>query len=75
MRTTLTIDDDVLQQVKRLAASRSTSLGKMVSNLLRRSLEADCPTVRVHGLTVLDPGPHSSTVPSSVVRQLLEDEM
>ena len=75
MRTTLAIDDDVLDQVKRLAKSRSTSLGKMATDLLRRALETDCPTRTVHGLTVLDPGPHSTTVSASAVRRLLEDEV
>ncbi len=75
MRTTLAIDDDVLGQVKRLAESRSTSMGKMATDLLRRALETDCPTATIHGLTVLDPGPRSATVSSSAVRRLLEDEV
>ena len=75
MRTTLAIDDDVLARIKRLAESRATSMGKMATNLLRRALETDCPTTRVNGLTVLDPGPRSKTVLSSTVRRLLEDEV
>lgn len=74
MRTTLAIDDDVLTQIRRLAESRSTSLGKMVSHLLRRALETDCPSITVNGLTVLDPGSHSAPVLASRVRQLIEDE-
>ena len=74
MRTTLAIDDDIFARVKRLAESRSTSLGKMATDLLRRALETDCPTTRVNGLTVLDPGPRSKPVSSSTVRRLLEDE-
>jgi len=74
MRTTLAIDDDVLAQVKQLAESRSTSLGKMVSDLLRRALENDCPTTTLNGLTVLDPGPRSALVPSAKVGRLAEEE-
>lgn len=39
MRTTLDIDDDVLQAAKEIAAMRKTTTGKVVSELLRRSLE------------------------------------
>jgi len=73
MRTTLAIDDDVLTQVKRLAEDRSTSLGKVATDLLRRALETDCPTTTVNGLTVLDPGP-GAPVTSETVRRLVEDE-
>lgn len=74
MRTTLTIDDDVLTQVKRLAEDRSTSVGRTASDLLRRALETDGPTTTVNGLTVLDPGPRSELVRSATVRRLVEDE-
>jgi len=39
MRTTLAIDDDVLSRVKDVAEARGASLGVVVSDLLRRSLE------------------------------------
>jgi hypothetical protein len=76
MRTTLAIDDDVLTEVKRLAENRSTSVGKVATDLLRRALETDCPTSTINGLTVLDPGPRSSSTPvtSATVRRLVEDE-
>ena len=38
MRTTLAIDDDVLQQVKEYAEQRSLSVGKAASNLIRRGI-------------------------------------
>ena len=75
MRTTLAIDDDVLEEVKRLAKNRSASVGKTASELLRRALEAECPTITVNGLTVLDPGARSEVVPSATVRKLLEEEV
>jgi hypothetical protein len=40
MRTTLDIDEDVLQAAKELAALRGTSAGKMLSELARRGLAA-----------------------------------
>lgn len=75
MRTTLQIDDDILDQVRQLAEGQSTSLGKMTTELLRRALEIDCPTTKVHGLTVFDPGRESKTVSSSAVRELIENEL
>lgn len=74
MRTTLSIDDDVLAQVKQLAASRATSLGRMATDLLRRALEADCATTTRNGLTVFDPGERSARVSSATVRRLVEEE-
>lgn len=39
MRTTLDIDDDVLQTVKELADTRQTTAGKVLSDLARRGLQ------------------------------------
>jgi hypothetical protein len=38
MRTTLDIDDDVLQAAKEIAASRGSTAGKVLSELARRGL-------------------------------------
>ncbi len=39
MRTTLDIDDDVLQAAKEMAEASRTSAGKMLSQLARRGLD------------------------------------
>jgi len=39
VRTTLDIDDDVLQAAKELAKMRGVSIGRMVSALIREALE------------------------------------
>ncbi len=39
MRTTLDLDDEVLAAARRIAATRSKSLGQVVSELARRGLE------------------------------------
>ncbi|MBV8379579.1 MAG: hypothetical protein JO369_02285 [Paucibacter sp.] len=41
MRTTLDIDDDLLQAAKELARREGLTAGEMVSRLLRRSLTGD----------------------------------
>lgn len=38
MRTTLDVDEDVLQAAKELSAIRGTTTGKVVSELLRKAL-------------------------------------
>jgi hypothetical protein len=38
MRTTLTIDDDLLQAARSLSRERSESIGKVISDLARRGL-------------------------------------
>ncbi len=38
MRTTLAIDDDVLEQVKEYAAQRRVSMGKAASDLIRKGI-------------------------------------
>ncbi|MDZ7669432.1 MAG: CopG family transcriptional regulator [Gammaproteobacteria bacterium] len=38
MRTTVAIDDDVLEAARKLASARDQSLGKVVSDLMRRGL-------------------------------------
>ena len=53
MRTTLQLDDDVFELVRRLAASRKVSLGQTVSDLVRKGLttQARCRTEK--GLAVV----------------------
>lgn len=41
MRTTLTLDEDVAQQVKRLMRERGTGFKETVNELLRRGLRSD----------------------------------
>lgn len=43
MRTTLDLDEDVLQAARELAAVRGQTTGQVVSALARRALEAPAP--------------------------------
>ncbi|MGI9301410.1 MAG: antitoxin [Gammaproteobacteria bacterium] len=40
MRTTLDIDDDLLNAARRLAADRNSTIGRVISQLARRGLRA-----------------------------------
>ena len=70
MRTTLSIDDDVLKQVKKYAESRSLALGEAVTDLVRRALTAPCPTREVNGVQVFDLPVESPRVTRKKVREL-----
>ena len=53
MRTTLDLDEDVLQAAKEIAATRGTTAGKVLSELARKGL-APTRTARVrNGVPVL----------------------
>lgn len=74
MRTTLNLDDDVVDTVKQYAESRSVSVGKAVSELIRRGIRASFPTRVVNGLQVIDLPSDSPRVSARHVRELQEDE-
>jgi hypothetical protein len=76
MRTTLNLDDDVLEILKEYAESRSVALGKAASELMRRGLAAPVTTRMVNGFcTVVLPASDSPKVTTEKVKQLLEDEI
>jgi hypothetical protein len=56
MRTTLSIDDDVLYAAKSLARREGRSLGEVISDLARHALQAPAPdgTASGRGPTALD---------------------
>ncbi len=75
MRTTLNLDEDVMEQVKRYAYNRSVALGKAVSELVRRGLKAPLETKVVNGMHVVVLPPDSPKVDNTHVRRLLEDDL
>jgi hypothetical protein len=54
MRTTLSLDDDVVEEVRGYAEARSVGLGKAVSELVRRGLRSATPTRKLNGLEIFD---------------------
>ena len=58
MRTTLSIDEDVLVAARAMAAAENRSLGEVVSDLARRSLRAPKKgAIRRNGLALLPARP------------------
>ena len=74
MRTTLNLDDDVLELLKGYAESRSVALGKAASELIRRGLTAPVQTRLVNGFYAVVLPANSAKITSERVKRLLEDE-
>ena len=54
MRTTINLDDDVYELLRDYAQRRSQPLGKAVSDLVKRGLDAPLRTKLVNGFYVVD---------------------
>lgn len=74
MRTTLDIDEDVLQAAKELAASRRTTAGRVLSELARAALAPKTSPKLRHGVPVLPPREGEGPVTADVVNRLRDDE-
>jgi hypothetical protein len=70
MRTTLTLDDDILELAARQAKLRGVSLGKAVSDLLRKGLNASTPAQDKEGLVVFQLPADSPKVTTDDVRRI-----
>lgn len=73
MRTTLTIDDDVLEAAARQAKARGVSIGRTLSDLARRGLNAPTASVEKHGVLVFRLPADSPQVTTEDVRRLESD--
>jgi hypothetical protein len=74
MRTTLNLDDDALEMVRRYSELRSVALGKAASELVRKGFSCPTPTRIVNGIVVFDLPPGSPKITSEKVKELLESE-
>jgi len=70
MRTTLTLDDDIFELAARQAKLRGVSLGKTVSDLMRRGLSASTPSHKKNGLVVFLLPADSPPVTTETVRRI-----
>lgn len=74
MRTTMDVDIDLLQAAKELAEVRGTTMGRVVSDLLRKALEpARSARVR-NGVPVLPRRPAGAPRPTMKQVNALRDE-
>ncbi len=75
MRTTLDIDEDILQAAKEIAALRKSTAGKVLSELARRGLVPPDEAAAVrNGVPVLGARPGESPVTTDLVNRLRDEE-
>ena len=75
MRTTVNLDEDVLQAARDLAAVRRSTLGQVLSELARKGLQGDREPARTrNGVPLLPRRPGARTVTTEAVRRLLDEE-
>jgi hypothetical protein len=74
VRTTLDIDDDVLQAAKELAGNRRTTTGKVLSDLARKALEPTGRQTVRNGVRLLPRRRGRSPKPTMDLVNRLRDE-
>jgi hypothetical protein len=73
MRTTLTLDYDVLASARALAAQRGVSIGTIVSDLARRGLAPAQPAATRNGIRLFPVRPDAGPVTPELVKTLAEE--
>jgi len=73
MRTTLNIDDEVLEQVKQNAAARSMPTGQAASCLLNQALKKPLGTRIENGFEVFDLPDDSPIVTLEHVQKMIDE--
>ena len=74
MRTTLDLDEDLVQVARQLAAQRGVTMGQIVSALVRKSLEPKRPPKTRNGVPVFVPKP-GARKPNLALVNRLRDEL
>jgi len=74
MRTTLDLDPTALEAVRQLAAHRSQSIGKVVSELILKGLRADAAAPTRSGFPIFAASPDAKPITLEDVRRAEEDE-
>ncbi len=74
MRTTLSIDDDVLLAAKALAARQRKSVGEVISVLARRALQPNTPSGGVrNGVPLLPRRAGAAPITPDLVNELRDE--
>ncbi len=75
MRTTLNIDDDVLQAAKEIAANRNTTAGRVLSDLARQALAPKRALKVRNGVPLMPRRPEGGRTPTMEQVNRLRDEL
>ena len=73
MRTTLDIDQDVLEAAKELAARRETTAGRIISELARSALAPRNRSRKRNGVPLLPPRREARLVTPEIVNRLRDE--
>jgi hypothetical protein len=74
MRTTLDIDDDVLQAAKELGGMQRKTAGQMLSELARKGLEPTATYTIRNGVPVIPHRPGTPLITNADVRRWLDED-
>lgn len=74
MRTTVDLDEDILQVAKHLAQEQEQSLGRVLSDIVRRALEPERINPQRGAIPILPRKAGAQPVTSQAVKELLEKE-
>jgi len=73
MRTTIDLDEDVLMAAKEIARARGTTIGKVLSQLVRQSLTRRETATSKHGIPLFPIQTDAGIVTLELVNQLREE--
>ena len=73
MRTTLDLDEDILQVAKQLAAQRGATMGEIISTLARKALEPKRPPKMRNGVPLFVPKPGAKKPSLGLVNRLRDE--
>lgn len=76
MRTTINVDDDLFKAAKALAAQRHVAIGEVVSDLMRKGLNAESriKLIKSSGFTVFEVPADARPITLETVKEA-EDEL
>lgn len=75
MRTTVAIDDDVLEAARSLARSEQRSLGEVLSDLARKGLRPELRLSVRSGFPVFEVSSEAPPITPERVRDLLDEDV
>ena len=75
VRTTLDIDDDLLQAAKELGAMQKKTAGQILSELARKGLYRERKYVVRNGVPVIHRQPGSPVITSADVRRWMDEDL
>jgi hypothetical protein len=73
MRTTITLDDDVLEAARKISEARGVSIGTVVSDLARRGLAPEAPVTIRNGIRLFPVRKDAGVATPELVKELLEE--